>query len=451
MNFNNGNVNNNNRYNQNYVRAVAALGDDWKLSWYNAYLDCIRHKLSSHDCCAFRMLRLDDVWQLMADVFSFRYQPGVSKAFCVERPKVREIFAADFRDRIVHHWIYNQLNEIFENLFEAKCNNSYNCRKGYGTLRCVQDFNDDIKYVEENNNGSPWIVKIDIRSFFMSIDRRIMWQKIKKLINEKYKGEYKEHLLHVIHATLKHSPQEKCELKGNLSLWDSLPKNKSLFNAEPLVGMPIGNLTSQQFANFYLFDFDCWLKTNVNNINGRFKRFVDDIIIVLPSKKDAKNIVKEIKQYLSARLNLSLHPDKVYMQPVYHGVSFIGTVIKSKKDKRVFYISNRTVRSFKKSVQKLERFCESVKCGYINKMNTTWSVHQILHGLRRRVDSVNAYIGLMTHNSTYAIRASTLLVSKSIMTFCNLDAHSLLIRIKYKIRTARTHKRLYTIIKQYSS
>lgn len=437
QNFNNGNVNNNNRYNSNYVRALAALGDEWKMSWYQAYLDCIRHKLGSHDCCTFRMLRLDEVWQLMVDVHDLQYKPGISKTFCVSHPKVREIFAADFRDRIVHHWIYNELNPIIENLFETQCNISYNCRKGYGTLRCINAVVDDIHTVQhssiEPDEKGPWILKIDIRSFFMSIDRRLLWQRVKSLITEHYNGKWKKELLHVVHATLAHSPQQHCVRCGDLSLWNVLPSHKSLFNAPPLVGTPIGNLPSQQFDNFFMLIFDIWLVSRLTEVGGMAKRFVDDIEGIVPRKEDAKRIVKDARAFLERELHLTLHPDKVYLQPVRHGVQFIGTVIKGKRR----YTSNRTVDSFCKAVRRLDR-----TCAYIVSPKCKAPLAKRLFHLRKAVDSVNAYIGLMSHHDSYAIRSRHLFACQHLAPLCHIEGHSLLIRINKKVLTARTVYRL---------
>ena len=131
VNFNDGNTNNNNKYNSNSVRAVAALDEEIKIGWIDAFDDCCAKKKSSPQCNAYRIDYEFDLWMLIASVYQRNYAPSISTCFMVTHPKLREIFAAHFRDRIVQHWIIIRLEPLFEKRFIAQGNVSFNGRNTY--------------------------------------------------------------------------------------------------------------------------------------------------------------------------------------------------------------------------------------------------------------------------------------------------------------------------------
>ena len=137
VNFGNGNFNNNNKYNSYVVRAVSATDKDIQ-SWLIAFYDCCKRKKTSTQCTLYRLIFEEDLPLLATEVKERAYHPTVSICFCVTRPKLREVFAANFRDRIVQHWICLRLEPLFEERFQSQNNVSYNCRKNFGTQKAVQ-------------------------------------------------------------------------------------------------------------------------------------------------------------------------------------------------------------------------------------------------------------------------------------------------------------------------
>ena len=105
-------MNNNNKNNSNVVRAVAALGEEDRLAWLEAFEDCCRHKLTSPQCVEYRAHFEEDLFTLAMEVKNRTYKPSTSTCFIVTRPKLREVFAANFRDRVVHHWICLRLEPL---------------------------------------------------------------------------------------------------------------------------------------------------------------------------------------------------------------------------------------------------------------------------------------------------------------------------------------------------
>ena len=189
VNFESGNVNNNNKNNSNVVRAVAALTEEEKLSWIEAYNDCCKHKKSSKQCSEYRIIHEEDLFKLAAEIKLRIYEPGYSDTFIVKYPKPREIFAAHFRDRIVQHWITLRIEPLLEKRFVETGNVSYNCRKGYGTLRAIKQLRADIERISENYTKEAWIGKFDLKSFFMSINVNILWKYYKPFIIKEYENK----------------------------------------------------------------------------------------------------------------------------------------------------------------------------------------------------------------------------------------------------------------------
>ena len=117
VNFSNGNFNNNNKYNSNMVRAVAALNDKYVEGWFDALDDCCAKKKTSSQCVMYRLIWHEDLLDLAREVYERTYRPTTSTCFIVTRPKLREVFAANFRDRIVQHWLCLRLEPLFEARF----------------------------------------------------------------------------------------------------------------------------------------------------------------------------------------------------------------------------------------------------------------------------------------------------------------------------------------------
>ena len=244
---------NNNKANSYVVRGVAALGKLYSIlfeSFVEAYHDCICNKMSSSQCCEFRADYEDRLYNLYLQVVSGTYEPLKSLCFVVIWPLYREVFAADFQDRIIHHWICIRLEPLFDKRFAGMGDVSHNCRKGFGTESAVQALFKDIYDCSNGFTKSCWVGRYDISGFFMSIDKGIAWVLLSELINEHYHEADKECLLYLVRITVFHLPQEHCIKRSPESLWDKIPDNKSLFGNDPYKGMPIGNLPSQLIANF---------------------------------------------------------------------------------------------------------------------------------------------------------------------------------------------------------
>ena len=188
VNFSNGNFNNNNKYNSNMVRAVAALNDKYVEGWFDALDDCCAQKKTSSQCVMYRLIWHEDLLDLAREVYERTYRPTTSTCFIVTRPKLREVFAANFRDRIVQHWLCLRLEPLFEARFVEHGNVSFNCRKGFGTFACIDQLTKNTIEVSDDYSHEAWYAQFDIKGFFMSIDCERLLEHLLPFIKEKIYG-----------------------------------------------------------------------------------------------------------------------------------------------------------------------------------------------------------------------------------------------------------------------
>ena len=331
LNFNSSNVNpanNNNRYNGNSVRLVQhpfpeeALLTELFLSYYSARSN------KRNTCSQIRFERdlsrnLIELWE---EIASFQYQVGRSMCFIINRPVKREVFAASFRDRIVHHLLYRYLMPIFEPTFIY---DSYSCRVGKGTLFGINRLEHHIRSVSRNYTKPCYVLKLDILGYFMSMDRAILYKMVMDTLQRKGRAEdvLFPYVANLLPKVIFNDPTRNCYVKGRRSDWEGLPPSKSLFHTAPGRGLPIGNLTSQLFSNIYLNGLDQFVKRELHC--SHYGRYVDDFYLVDSSPDFLLSCVNPIRMYLQRTLHLTLHPRKMYLQEQSKGVPFLGCVQKN--------------------------------------------------------------------------------------------------------------------------
>jgi retron-type reverse transcriptase len=228
------------------------------------------------------------------------YRPKPLQCFILHDPKTRKISKSDFRDRIVHHALCNIIESIFERTFiYDSCAN----RKGKGTLFAISRFDRFKRRVSRNGrvltNGfndsnyvSGWCLKADIRHYFEEVDHKILMKIIGKRIKD-------EKVMWLIKQILENHP-DRTEGKG----------------------MPLGNLTSQFFANLYLNELDYFIKHGLKA--KHYARYVDDFVILHNSRLQLKKWKEQINLFLKKELDLELHAEKSRIIPLSGGIDFVG-------------------------------------------------------------------------------------------------------------------------------
>jgi len=246
------------------------------------------------------------------------YKPGRSICFVVSEPKPREIFAAEFNDRIVNHLIINEIQPLWEKYIFIE--NSFACRKGKGHHVATDKMSKLVKTFK-------YFGQFDINNFFASINKEILFEMVVKNLGEfKRPDWWKEELRWLIKVIIFNDPTINFRYKGDPKLKDYLPKEKSLFAQKPNTGLPIGNLTSQFFANVYLNELDHFASGELK-IQG-YGRYVDDFLLFSDSREEIKKFRNDIEIFLREKLQLKLHPRKQQIQPCRHGIPFVGYFIK---------------------------------------------------------------------------------------------------------------------------
>ncbi|MDR2583086.1 MAG: RNA-directed DNA polymerase [Fibromonadaceae bacterium] len=322
MNYNNENVNYNNN-NKNNMFSVRCLQDcngeigksvsPLFLEMHKAYLDARKHKRNTINQLKFERNLETELLSLCRELETRTYElrPGI--CFINELPVKREIIAADFRDRVVHHFLYNRIYPILDRKFIY---DSYSCRVGKGTLF-------GIKRVMGFLQGDVWVLRLDIKGFFMAIDRDILFS----LIMNGLRGTQPvcELLEFLIRKIVFNEPLKNAFFKSPEYAWKGLPPDKSLMNSAPNCGLPIGNLTSQVFANVYLNPLDHFVKRELKI--KYYGRYVDDMVLIHSDKQILLNAISSIRSFMRNRLNLILHPKKIKLQPATKGFAFLGAYI----------------------------------------------------------------------------------------------------------------------------
>jgi RNA-directed DNA polymerase len=281
-----------------------------------AYLDCRRNKRNSASAQAFEARLEHHLCELHDELASGAYTPGRSICFVVTHPKPREVWAADFRDRIVHHLLYNRVSPRFYARFTA---DTCACIPGRGTLYAARRLEHQVRSITRNWQRPAFYLKCDLANFFVSIDKHVLRAQLARLVTEPW-------WLRLTDAVLMHDPRGDVELRGQARLLGLVPPHKSLFNAPAGQGLPIGNLSSQFFANVLLNDLDQRVKHRLQA--PYYVRYVDDFILLHESTAWLKAALADVTAWLPEQLHLQLNPRKTILQPVDRGVDFVGHVVK---------------------------------------------------------------------------------------------------------------------------
>jgi RNA-directed DNA polymerase len=286
---------------------------------YCAWRKASRGKRPSQNQLQFASRWLDKLQQLHADLRAGTWVPRRAVSFVVHRPKTREVHAPDFADRVVHHLLVPPLERLFEPVF---IHDSYANRAGRGSHAAV----DRLQHFVRQRNGQGWFLQLDVHNFFNSIHRPTLYALLKdRLAHAQRQGALRPQqvrgLQSLCHKLLAQPVQE----------WVSqplaakrVPAHKRLRNAPPGCGLPIGNLTSQFFANVYLNELDQFAK---HQLKARhYLRYVDDFVLLADSPQQLQDWQGQIAQFLAQRLQLRLKAD-MHLAPLGQGIDFLGYVV----------------------------------------------------------------------------------------------------------------------------
>jgi len=361
---------------------------------YHAYMACRKNKRNTINQLEFEINLLDNLWNLQDELESKTYKIGKSLCFLTSSPKLREIFASDFKDRVVHHILVKELESFYEKRF---IDDVYNNRKNKGIHRAVKKAK---KYMNATHKG--YFLQLDIKGFFYNLDKNILFMKIFNDIsgavasastddgakapfpngavasastNDGAEAPFpRKEILWLANRIIYHDPTRNYSFKGDKSKLALLPNHKTLFKIPKSKGLPIGNLTSQFFANVYMNDFDNFIKRNLKV--KHYIRYVDDFVLFDTSKERLQILYEEIKNYLNHNLKLELRAD-TKLKKHSDGLDFLGYIIRENyiltrqrvvqnyKYKKANYLKNYENQRGTMTLEEIKKFL-SVQASFVS-------------------------------------------------------------------------------------
>jgi retron-type reverse transcriptase len=330
------------------------------ISLFKAWEEFKRGKCMKPDVIKFEKNLEQNIFQLCRELKNKTYRHGPYYGFFIYDPKLRHIHKALVRDRILHHALFKVLNPIFEPTFIPT---SFSCRIGKGTHKGVEKVAEILREVSKNNTRPCYALKCDVSKFFNSIDHRIMLKILgKRIIDTDTCWLLKE----IIESYPKHIRERERERE---TIFCPIEK-----------GVPIGNLTSQIFANIYMNIFDQFVKHELKV--KYYVRYTDDFIIVADNTKYLEELLVKIQGFLEEKLCLKLHPKKVLIRKYNRGIDFLGYVM----------LPNRIVmrtKTRKRMVYKLKARTKKYRDKIIDEDHFN--------------ASLQSYLGVLSHADTYEL------------------------------------------------
>jgi len=317
-------------------------------SLFNAWRLFRRGKGQRKDVQLFERHLEKNIFELHRELVSKTYQHSAYSSFFIHDPKVRHIRKACVRDRLVHQAVYTVLTEIFEPRF---IHHLYSSRIGKGTHKGVLALKSATLKVSKNNSRRCWALKCDIRKFYDSVDHKTLLSLIARTVKDDDTNWLLQQVVRSFH-----------------------------FEGAPGKGLPIGNLTSEVFTNIYLNEFDQFIKHKLRQ--KHYLRFADDFLTLSPNRSELQRALPEMKSFLSERLKLELHPNKVIMRALEQGIDFLGYVT---------FPYHRVLRT--KTKQRMTRKLSQRLDAYFEGTIDDYSMNQ----------SLQSYLGVLSHADTFKL------------------------------------------------
>ena len=321
---------------------------------FGAWREFKRGKTNKLDVQKFAFNLEDNVFKLHNELKQRIWKPDPYTSFYVRDPKLRHIHKATIRDRVFNQALFRILYQIFDKEFIA---GSYSCRKAKGTHRGVLKLNSHIRKISCNYTRPAFALKCDVRKFFDNIDHKTLYEIIKRKVTDL-------DVLRLIYMVL-----------------DS-------FETSPGKGLPLGNVTSQLFANVYLNELDQYVKHTLKI--KYYVRYCDDFIILDTNPSILIGYIQSVGMFLKNKLDLSLHPHKIVMRKCLQGMDFLGYVV----------LPQRTVLRTKTKRRILKK---------IRSMKTQMDRNLIT--LETFDQKMQSYLGILTHCSGYKMQLLLLSIS----------------------------------------
>jgi len=301
---------------------------------FQAWQQCAKHKRAGRQAQRFEIHLLDELISLTTALDQGTWQPCPPVSFILNQTKPREIHAAEFKDRVVHHYLVPRLSELYEPVF---IHDVYSNRLGKGThlavkrlARYMRQQRSKATLTERPSANSGYYLQLDIKNFFNSIDKAkvfmLLQHRLRKAVSRK-KVTMNEavFLRELCYRILKQNTAAEARNIAKPFELNRVPEHKKLISSGPNIGLAIGNLSSQFFANVLLNELDQFVKHTLKC--KYYLRYVDDFVLLHSCPKQLDQWRTRIHTFLQHTLNLQLR-DQGCLQPVSNGVDFLGYIVR---------------------------------------------------------------------------------------------------------------------------
>lgn len=347
---------------------------------YRAYLACRKRKRATSQAQHYELHLLNELVSAHERLQNQSWQPRRTACFVTTRPKAREIHAAAFADRVIHHLLVPQLEKRYEPLF---IHDSYSNRKDKGTHKAVLRLQQFMRQVSCNQKRRAYYLQLDIKNFFNSINKPLLFKLLKKKITD-------PQLIWLCRSLLIHNPCLNVKEYGSRKKFAQVPPHKRLKNAPPHTGLPIGNLTSQFFANVYLNELDQFIKHQLKC--KHYLRYVDDFILLHHDKAQLESWREAIIEFLQTCLLLVLK-DNGKLQPVSNGADFLGYIVRP----HYCLVRRRVVGNLR---EKLNQFNSN---GELSRPYSPYNTAITIETIELLYATLASYLGHFSHASSYRL------------------------------------------------
>ena len=339
---------------------------------FNAYFDCRRTKRNSINQLRFEIDLEKNLVALHRDLCDGTYKIGRSVAFVITHPKIREVWAAEFRDRVVHHVIYNAISDRYHRRF---IRDNYACIPGRGTHDGLRRISGFARSITQNWTQRAYFLKADVANFFNSIDHTILIDLAERHVPEEW-------LRTLIRQVVLHDPRSDFSMRSPAALFGKVPRHKSFLHAPAGKGLPIGNLTSQFFAGLYMDELDQYVK-HVLKVRY-YGRYVDDMVLLHQDPDILSLWYIQMDEFIRSKLTIHFHPNKRHLNLIDRGIDFTGFIIKPGR----VYLRQTSLSKCQQKIRAWERKGSPVDTETLEDMS----------------ESLNSYLGMLRQVNGYNAR-----------------------------------------------
>ncbi len=446
INFNNGNQNNNNKYNGYYLRPVAdshdglgggfPVSDTFRQKFHDdmiiAEKECFKGKSSSRSAQEYKVNCILNTYELAESILNKTWRPKPLNCFIVHYPTIREIFSSQFCDRIVDTYVSFRLEPLMDRILTKSATA---CRKGLGTSSTVAEAYSAMARCSEDFTRDCWVQTYDCQSYYMSINRELLLNMILSLFDCFWEGDPMEAEICKWLITLR-LMTDYAKTARRLSppeYWDKLPKRKSLFCQPEGFGVVIGLLLTNESANIYMAPIDYYVR-EVLGYGDNYGRNIDDCWMIGTDRQKMLHDMELIREKYR-QFNLTLHPTKYYFQHYTKGFKVQNAIIKPGR----IYLSNRPVTNVIKKIHWWNNAARE---------NVTFRRQNV----EKFVAVINSYLAQMQHYDEYKMRRriceEVYAVWKDVLYPDRDNYFKLIVRRRWKTKS-RNLKRMRKIRRKY--